>query len=100
MNVRTLLLEILSNLTSKSSAEVTVKLTKAKHLVLQTKIEYLLSKIFLLEHKYHVVVGDPRSAFKSLKKCIELNEQHMIEFMQEEEGIRKEIVDYAIVAYY
>lgn len=48
LNVRTLLLEILSELNCNILEEITAKLDKAKHIVLQTQVEYLLSKIFLL----------------------------------------------------
>ena len=64
------MLEILSELNCNVLEEISTKIDKAKHIVLQTQVEYLLSKIFLLETKYYTLVHDTSRAIKCLKKCL------------------------------
>lgn len=68
--MRGLLLEAQVELSSGQLEEVGMKLEKAKHFVVDTEAEYLLSKVFLLEEKLHLSRGEDSAALKSLKKCL------------------------------
>lgn len=100
LTMRTILLEVLCELASNMAEEVANKLEKVKHTIIHTPIEYLLAKVFLLELRYHLSQGDEPAALKSLKKCMDLNEVHLVEYLQESEEIRQEIIDNVILAHY
>ena len=70
-------------------------------MLISTPIEYLLGRVFLLEHKWYLTQRDePHAAFKALRKCLELNEQHSLECLREDQSVRREIADMGIIAYY
>lgn len=100
LTMRAMLLEVLCELSSNSAEEVANKLEKVKHTVIHTPIEYLLAKVFLLELRFHLSQGDEPAALRSLKKCMDLNEVHLVEYLQESEDIRQEIIDNVILAHY
>jgi hypothetical protein len=85
LSVRTLLLEVLCELNSSLLDAVGGKLEKVKHTVIHTPVEYLLAKAFLLEERWQLARGDETAALGSLRRCIDLTETHLVEYLQESE---------------
>ena len=100
MLIRTMILEIVVLMGCKGGEEIQGKIEKLKHMLIHSEAEYLLGRVFLLEERWVLgQSGDEQSAYRSLKKCLELNEQHSIECLREDQEVRKELSDVAIMAY-
>lgn len=55
LTMRTILLEVLCELSSNMVEDVANKLEKVKHTIIHTPLEYLLAKVFLLELRFYLL---------------------------------------------
>lgn len=100
--VRVGILEVINDLSDESvdAQEIEEKINKFKHLSAESPYEYLICKLLILESKMQTFKGDHSLAHKILKKCLEFNEEIMVEYLSGSEEIRKEIADQTILAHY
>lgn len=51
--------------------EALEKLKKVKHLLIESDIDYLMVKVFVIESRVYEVMNDKEMKLKVLKKCVE-----------------------------
>lgn len=54
------------------------KLRKVKHLLIQSDVDYLMVKVFVIESRVYQVMSDKENKLKVLKKCVEYGQNYSL----------------------
>lgn len=55
---------------------------KVKHMLVESDIDYLLVKVFVIESRIYDVMGNKEMKLKVLKKCVEYGENYSLLYLK------------------